>query len=216
MANNLPQFRRTSTTGLGPNTTNSANNAYIPAGSFAINLTDKKVFSSDGTNSFEVGANLSSFRVGGSITGNSTYLTIAGSANLVINTGTKIIDSTGSQGSAGQVLTSNGAGNVYWSTPSGGPGGSFTLTTVEVNVGGSPARRSGSFDITSSGLTSSKPVMIMQAVGPYTGKGTLADEAEMDQLLVTGYVTNTTTIRAYWTSNYDVRGNIKFNYIVGA
>ena len=31
-----------------------------------------------------------------------------------------IIDSTGTQGTAGQVLTSNGTGNVYWSTVSGG------------------------------------------------------------------------------------------------
>ena len=31
-----------------------------------------------------------------------------------------IIDSTGTQGTAGQVLTSNGSGNVYWSTVSGG------------------------------------------------------------------------------------------------
>lgn len=58
MANNLIQFKRTSTTGLGPNTTNAANNAYIPAGSFAVNLTDKKVFGSDGTNAFDVGANV--------------------------------------------------------------------------------------------------------------------------------------------------------------
>jgi hypothetical protein len=33
-----------------------------------------------------------------------------------------IIDSTGSQGTAGQVLTSNGSGNVYWSSVSGGGG----------------------------------------------------------------------------------------------
>ena len=31
-----------------------------------------------------------------------------------------ITDSTGTEGTAGQVLTTNGAGNVYWSTVSGG------------------------------------------------------------------------------------------------
>ena len=37
-------------------------------------------------------------------------------ANVVFNSGISIIDSTGSQGTVGQVLTSNGVGNVYWST----------------------------------------------------------------------------------------------------
>lgn len=187
MANNLPQFRRTATTGLGPNTTNSANNAYIPAGSFAVNLTDKKVFSSDGSLPFEVGSNLSSINVGlGSLSANTTliqtnddflfntnnkrlsfatvntasnsyfiqqnddnfvfYSTSAtytgrpiwsvfansSTSNIVFSVraqlnggayiapGASIIDSTGSQGTAGQVLTSNGASNVYWSTVTGG------------------------------------------------------------------------------------------------
>ena len=98
----------------------------------------------------------------------------------------------------------------------GGGGGPATLTftTTEINMGNYP-RRSGSFTISGTGLVTGKPVLISQAAGPYTGKGTLADEAEMDQLLVTASVTNSTTITAYWTSNYDVRGNIKFNYIVG-
>ncbi len=51
-------------------------------------------------------------------------------ANVVFNSGISIIDSTGSQGTAGQVLTSNGVGNVYWSSVSGGGGGSFTGGTV--------------------------------------------------------------------------------------
>lgn len=37
-------------------------------------------------------------------------------ANVVLNAGISLIDSTGAQGTAGQVLTSNGVGNVYWST----------------------------------------------------------------------------------------------------
>jgi hypothetical protein len=43
-------------------------------------------------------------------------------ANLVINPSISVIDSLGNQGTAGQVLTSNGAGNVYWSSVSGGGG----------------------------------------------------------------------------------------------
>jgi len=72
------------------------------------------------------------------------------------------------------------------------------------------------FNITSTDLITGKPVIISQAVGPYTNKGTLADEAEMDQILVTGTVSNSTNITAYWFSTQRVRGNFKFNYIVGA
>lgn len=39
---------------------------------------------------------------------------------LTIPAGVTLLDSTGTQGTAGQVLTSNGTGNVYWSTASGG------------------------------------------------------------------------------------------------
>ena len=52
----------------------------------------------------------------------SNAITFNSTANLTFNTGAKIIDSTGSQGLVGQVLTSNGVGNVYWSTVSGGGG----------------------------------------------------------------------------------------------
>jgi len=41
---------------------------------------------------------------------------LSSSGYLIFNTGSRIIDSLGVQGTAGQVLTSNGSGNVYWST----------------------------------------------------------------------------------------------------
>lgn len=119
-------------------------------------------------------------------------------------TGSQGVGFTGSQGVLG-----------YTGSAGSGSGGSFTLTTVEVNIGSNP-RRSGAFGITGTGLTPGKPVFIQQAVGPYTGKGTLEDEAEMDQVNVTALVEDATNIIAYWTSTYDVRGNLKFNYIIGA
>ena len=88
MANTRFQAKRTSTSGLLPNTTNSGNLSYIAAGEFAVNLTDKKVLSSNGSQTFEVGANLSSLAV----------------TTIVAN---------GSTGNATQVLSSNGTG-VYW------------------------------------------------------------------------------------------------------
>jgi hypothetical protein len=99
----------------------------------------------------------------------------------------------------------------YVTVPVGG-GGSVSFTTVEVNLGIS--KKSGNFTITSSGLVVGKQVMIFQATGPYTGKGTLADESEMDFIGVNGIVTSSTTIKCFWNSRTSVRGNFKFNYLI--
>lgn len=96
-----------------------------------------------------------------------------------------------------------------------GAGGAPVLTTVEIDLGATP-RYSGSFTIAGAGLTTGKPVYVQQAVGPYTGKGTLADEAEMDLVQVAGKVTSATVITCYWVSQFKVGGNVKFDYMVGA
>lgn len=98
-------------------------------------------------------------------------------------------------------------------------GGALTLTTVENDLGALPLY-SGTFDITGlSGLSAGKAVSINQAAGPYTNKGDRQDEAEMDFLVVKGYVVNATTIRCYWNTDVasgPISGNVKFNYIVSA
>ena len=88
----------------------------------------------------------------------------------------------------------------------------FAMTTVEKNLGTVP-RLSGSFQITGlSGLTPGDHVLIVQAPGPYTGKGTLADESS-DMVMANGYVLSATVIQVYWQSvKSPMRGNIKFNY----
>lgn len=96
----------------------------------------------------------------------------------------------------------------------GGGGGSPVITTVEVSLGSVP-RRAGRFTISGIGLTVDKPVMIQQANGPYTSKGTRADEAEMDQVTASGKVLDATTIECFWTSPTRVKGNFKFDYFVG-
>jgi hypothetical protein len=80
MANNKIQLKRTTISGRTPNTTNSGNTAFIDAGELAVNLTDQKVYSSNGTVSFEVGANLVSLSVG-SIVANGT-ISVTGDINL--------------------------------------------------------------------------------------------------------------------------------------
>lgn len=63
----------------------------------------------------------------------------------------------------------------------GGAGAGWT--TVEVSVGSTWAT-AGKFTITDAAITSTSKIIIQQASGPYTGKGTLADEADMDRLSV--------------------------------
>jgi len=95
------------------------------------------------------------------------------------------------------------------------PAGSLSLITIEKNLG-AKATYSGSFDITGlAGLTPGDPVLIQQATGPYTGKGTLADESE-DMVIANGNVLDAATIRVYWQAvKSPVMGNIKFNYSIG-
>jgi hypothetical protein len=145
MANNRIVHKRTSTSGLLPNTTNSSNSAYIAASELAVNLTDRKVVTSTGSVPFEVGANLTSLYVGtGEITANATHLKL-GSAALFAN---------GSNGTSGQVLTSNGT-SAYWGTASGGggtPGGS--TTQIQFNDAGSFAGQANlTFDKTTALVT---------------------------------------------------------------
>jgi len=90
MANTVFQIKRTTVTSRTPNTTNSSNSAFLDTGELALNLTDRKLFSSNGSAHFEVGANLSSLTLTGPLTASS------------------------SNGTNGQFLASNGTG-VYWS-----------------------------------------------------------------------------------------------------
>jgi hypothetical protein len=94
-------------------------------------------------------------------------------------------------------------------------GAGFNLTVVEKNLG-STARTSGSFQITGlSGLNPGDPVLIRQTLGPYTGKGTRADEFELDTVTVAAEVASSSVIQCYWRSDAWVRGNYKFAYAVG-
>lgn len=87
MSNKL-QIKRTSVSGRTPNTTNSSNTSYIDAGELAINLPDGKLFSSNGTVMFEVGANLSGISVGANLFfANSTVLKINSDDKLTFNDG---------------------------------------------------------------------------------------------------------------------------------
>lgn len=61
-------------------------------------------------------------------------------------------------------------------------GGSVSATTVEADLGA--AAFAGKFTITDAAISGTSKVLCWQAPGPYTGKGTRADEAAMQQVLV--------------------------------
>lgn len=105
MANNVIQVKRTSISGRAANTTTIPN-----AGELGLNMADGILYSTNGTFVFEVGAN-------------NTNVNITGNATI------KAIVANGTIGTAGQMLTSNGS-VVYWSTPSGGGGGSVNVDST--------------------------------------------------------------------------------------
>jgi hypothetical protein len=113
----------------------------------------------------------------------------------------------------GQVLTYN-SGTSKWTNQTAA-GGAPAVTTVEVNLGSVP-KRAGRFTIAGAGMTVGKAVMIQQASGPYTGKGTRADEAEMDQVNVAAKVTSATVIEAFWHAPGPVARSVKFNYWISS
>lgn len=95
-------------------------------------------------------------------------------------------------------------------------GGSSVWTVLEIDVGSTPKRR-GTFTITNAGIAVGKPVAVLLAAGPYTGKGTLADEAQMYPGITFAAVSSAGSALVYWSAPLGaaVRGNIKVNYQVG-
>jgi hypothetical protein len=80
------RIKRSSVSGKQPNTTN------LSTGELALNLSDGRLFSSDGSSIFEVGANVASLTINGAV----TLPTSAGSNN--------------------QIMTTDGSGNVTFRT----------------------------------------------------------------------------------------------------
>jgi hypothetical protein len=97
------------------------------------------------------------------------------------------------------------------------PTASAAVTYLDFTKDLGTARRSGTFDITGlSGLTADKIVLVTQTAAAIASKGNARDEPEMDQIQVTGYVVDTTTIRCYWQAPSVVVGTYAFAYLVGA
>jgi hypothetical protein len=115
--------KRTSVSGRTPNTTSSSNSQYLDAGELALNLTDKKLFTSNGSAIIEVGSNLTTLTV----TSNAIFQGPVSFGN--------------SYGNTGQFLTSNGSA-LYWSIP----GTTADIPHINISANGNGSRTS--FSIT--------------------------------------------------------------------
>lgn len=100
MANTTIQLKRSSVAGKTPNT------VTLSTGELAINLTDKKLYSSDGTNIFEPAGNVTNINITGGIKAN------------------------GSFGTNGYTLSTNGSG-IYWAPAASG---GSTVNTTPSNI----------------------------------------------------------------------------------
>lgn len=94
------KIKRSSVQGKAPTTSD------LETGEIALNLRDKKLFSSDGSAVFEVGSNVHSISVG--------------TGGLSIGNGAFSLPT--SDGTAGQVLKTDGAGNISWGSTAAGAG----------------------------------------------------------------------------------------------
>lgn len=84
-----------------------------------------------------------------------------------------------------------------WIDVIGAGSGGFSATTVEVNLGSSPVFR-GKFTITDAGISATSKVLCWQAPGPYTGKGTRADEAEAQPVEIISVEPASGSATVYW------------------
>ena len=96
----IVKIKRSSIQGKAPTTSD------ITTGEIALNLRDQKLFSSNGSVVFEIGANNATSHIGTLTVGNSSPFTFPTT-----------------DGSSGQVLQTNGSGTVSWQTVTGGGGG---------------------------------------------------------------------------------------------
>lgn len=81
---------------------------------------------------------------------------------------------------------------------------------------GDEAVMEGSFTIMDADITADSQVVVLQAAAPYTGKGTLPDEALMDQVMAFA-VPGSGSATVYWRalSYARLKGFVRFDYTVG-
>lgn len=107
--------------------------------------------------------------------------------------------------SGGVLQISNG---TIWEDVGSGSGSANVWRQFTQNVATNP-QTSGSFTVTTTGLTTSSPVVVMQA----TGTGGNADDIEWDGIVANGIATSSTQFTCYWSAPHPVSGSKNFNYL---
>lgn len=97
----------------------------------------------------------------------------------------------------GSAVAATLSDDVATATITGGSSSGVEATTVEVDLGSSPVFE-GRFTITNAAITAASKILCWQAPGPYTGKGTRADEAAMQPVKVTAVEPGTGSAIVYW------------------
>lgn len=116
--------------------------------------------------------------------------------------------------SGGTNVTLSQIGNVIKIDSASGGGGTGTtivFTTITQNLGTTP-KKSGSFNISGTGFTIGKQVIINMA----TGTSGNEDDLEWDFIVANGIVVSSTIIKVYWSSSTFVKGNKNFNYLISS
>lgn len=81
--------------------------------------------------------------------------------------------------------------------PQGPDGADGVATTIEVDLG-SVWKTSGKFTLTDAGISTGSQIRMWQAPGPYTGKGTVADEPVFAPIDVLAVIPGTGTAVVHW------------------
>lgn len=185
------QLKRSSVAGKEPTT------STISIGELGINLTDKKLYSSDGSNIFEPAANVTNLNV----TSNATI------GAIIAN---------GSIGTAEQVLASNGTG-IYWADQTGGvdSAASFSFTVDSFTGNGTAAAYTLSSSTTTNNVVVAINGVVQDPSTSYSVSGTtltftenIAADAVVDvripRLTTDAYIGTSNTLTTSTTSQQTV------------
>ncbi len=181
------QVKRTDVAGRTPNTTNVANDQYIYEGELALNMADRRLFTSNGSVVIEVGANLTSLNVVGGTTVNGT-LTINNTASIGNTTITGFANVL-SNSSVGLRVSRSDSGSQYIDIKSYSTGHLLTFQTSSSNP------KSVFFNIDVNGNTAVDTRYLLQIDSVEKFKVNSSIVAVNNDLTVTGFANVTSAIQ---------------------
>jgi hypothetical protein len=209
------QIKRTTTSGLLPNVSNVANTSYIAAGELAINLTDRKLLSSNGSATFEVGANLATIVVG------TAFTQTSGNANF--DSGVLFVDGTNNRvgvGTTSPVTSLEVKGTGFVASSISGDSTSETQLRFNTNTGARISQQANQALIFDTNATERMRIdssgnVGIGTVGPMSARLVVVSPANSPSLLLTDNTQSTLTIK-HETGNlltYEVNGTATHRWV---